>query len=153
MRELTWILKMEDSIQAERVEYAMRNLLKVMKENNKYYKATETCIDYIFRFALKFSIIKDWIAKKNSEFKWLDQWLRDNQYPPSTYTQTRSNVVMYKGKNSGWTSKSPVRSNADRLDFLRKLMKGQVQPRREEWDSDEDLPDECRDIGSKVDIV
>ena len=58
-RQITYLLKIEDEFQSERLEFIMKNLLDIMKENKIYYKITETSIDFILKLAGKLQIIRD----------------------------------------------------------------------------------------------
>jgi len=46
------------------------------------------------------------MSKNSRELNWIDKWLRDNNYPPSAYNNSRyaPSTQMFKDKNKYWAN-------------------------------------------------
>ena len=156
LRQLTWMLKINDSFASDRIEFAMKAFLDQMRENKQYFKATELCLDYLFKVCSRITAVKEWISKKNKEVKWIESWLKETQYPTTSYMQPSrpSSMSIYKPKTVQWGSSQNyiARSNLEKLELLRKLMKGSIPDKSDDWDSDYDIPEEKLQPGLKVDV-
>ncbi|CAG9317591.1 USP34_6 [Blepharisma stoltei] len=154
LRQLTCLLKIQDDLTDDRVDYGLRSLLTEMKENKQYYKTTELCIEYFFKTVLRIPAAKEWAYKKVKDFKWIEAWLKDNQFPtaPSGMKPTMS---LYKPNSTQWgaTSAYISKNNTEKLEFYKKILKGTVAPAMDDWDSDEDMKDEDLQVDKKIDAL
>lgn len=154
LRQLTWIIKLEDSQTEERIEYALKSLLNQMKENKQYYKTTELCIEYFFKLITKVSVIRDWAYKKVKEFKWIETWLKDNQFPTAP-SGLKSTMSIYKPHNTQWGSSTPFisRNNTEKIEFFKRILKSSVQMQADMWDSDQEMKDEDLQPEKRIDAL
>lgn len=149
-RQLTWMLKLQDNLQNDRVDLALKSFNEIMKENKNYYRATETCIDYLFKIITRITPVKEWILRKMKDIKWIDTWLKDNQYPMAG----RTNITLYKPRSQNWNNSGyQPKGNLDRIEFMKKIAKGSIPDRSLDWDSDFEVDEEALQEGNKIDAI
>ncbi|CAG9315438.1 USP34_5 [Blepharisma stoltei] len=153
MRQLTWMLKLPDSIQVDRVDYILKSFNEIMKDNKNYYRATETCIDYLFKIMTRIQPVREWVLRKYKDIKWIEVWLKDSQYPTAS-GMGRSPISIYKPRTQNWSTSNYTPKNlADKVEFFKKVMKGSIPDRSAEWDSDGEIDEECLQEGKKLDAI
>lgn len=136
-RLINQFLKARSSQQELRVDFCLAELSEMMKLNRQYYKFTEACLDNILRLAIRVPSVKRWFVTNTKEFRWLEVWLQDNYYPPTGAPGSRT--VMYKSTQGSYTVSSTPKSNADKVEYLKRLFKGSLPDKSIEWDSDDDF--------------
>jgi len=150
-RLLNQYLKVRCSLQELRVDFCLTELNEVMKQNRQYYKFTEACLEALLRMATRIHCVRFWFTDNSKEFRWLEVWLQENLYPPSGVQGSRT--VMYK--SSQWSAVTPAnpKSNADKVDFLKRLFKGTLGDRSTDWDSDDDFSQQEVRVKQRFDIL
>ena len=147
-RQLVWLLRLEDELRQERVDFIMHNFLEIMKENKIYAKITEVSIDFLLKLAGKIPAVRDWLFLRKKDYSWIEGWLKEN-----LYQQSRSGISLYKKNTQSFVSCTYVaKSNSDRFDMMKRLAKPQFPDSSNEWDSDDDIPEEALRPQSRVDV-
>ena len=146
-RQFTSLLRLEDDLRQERIDFIMKSLLDIMKDNKIYSKITEVSVDFILKLAGKVPAVRDWFLKIK-DLRWIENWLKEN-----SYQQPRSGVSSYKKNTQSYVNCTYVaKNNSDRYDMVRKLTKSGFPDSSNDWDSDDDIPEEALRPQNKIDV-
>mmetsp|Transcript_26180 Transcript_26180/g.46672 ORF Transcript_26180/g.46672 Transcript_26180/m.46672 type:complete len:186 (-) Transcript_26180:2-559(-) len=111
-------------------------LSEMMKQNRQYFTFTVCCLDSIFKLALRVPSVKSWFVTSGKEYRWLETWLQENYYPPAG---NLARTALFKSARQIQVPYISTKSNADNIEWLRKLMRGALGEKSGEWDSDDDF--------------
>jgi len=53
----------------------MLHFVEMLKTNNRFFKATETCLDYFFKLVAVCPQIQEWATANLKKFNWIGDWL------------------------------------------------------------------------------
>jgi hypothetical protein len=138
---------MNDDLAIDRSSYLLMVFLEAMKDNRSYIKVTEVSVDFLLKCAGRIIFVRDWLFSKNKEIRWIENWIKENSY------QIRQGYVHYKKMAANFAEFVPgSRTNVERTDFFKKLMKGQMPVLVNEWDSDEEIQKEELETQRKIDF-
>mmetsp|Transcript_26181 Transcript_26181/g.46675 ORF Transcript_26181/g.46675 Transcript_26181/m.46675 type:complete len:2194 (-) Transcript_26181:2-6583(-) len=135
-RLISNFLKAQSPLQESRVGMALILLSEMMKQNRQYFTFTVCCLDSIFKLALRVPSVKSWFVTSGKEYRWLETWLQENYYPPAG---NLARTALFKSARQIQVPYISTKSNADNIEWLRKLMRGALGEKSGEWDSDDDF--------------
>jgi ubiquitin C-terminal hydrolase len=93
------LLSVEDSLVDDRVVSMMSGLLNVMRDQRKFWKATDFCIDRLVRISKTNSRARTLLKEHGEELEWILHWMRENPHPPTAYQ--RGEVQLKKSTGYG----------------------------------------------------
>jgi len=157
-RIFTSLLNIKDSLQKDRIEWSMSALLATMKQQDRYYKITELCIEHLIRIAKKNGEVYVWLRDHADRWSWLIEWI--GQYPNQPGHMDQS-VAMYKpGKGGhhvsmwsmarGYNFSNGLNGKAKKT-VLELIAQGKDIDTNDASDSDEDLSERVFQLNQKVD--
>jgi ubiquitin C-terminal hydrolase len=143
MRQLKPLIRLESASYIERLDFLMNEFVKATKASVKYYSTMMECINWLLKTAALYPHVRNWVIVNVNELNWLETYLSQHLYPPTSTataaTRTASGV-------------QPVlKSNAGKLDSLKKLLRNSSSDLTLEFDSDDDLSNIEVKVGSKLD--
>jgi len=68
-----------------------------MKENAAYYRATEICIDYLFKICARNSLVLRLCSENKAFLKFVETWLREYSNPYTGFAS--NNLKLFKKRN------------------------------------------------------
>jgi ubiquitin carboxyl-terminal hydrolase 9/24 len=143
MRQLKPLIRLESASYSERLNFLMNEFVKAAKASVKYYKTMIECINWLLKTAALYPNVRNWVIVNVNELKWLETYLSQYLYPPTSSATTATRTA---------TGVQPVaKSNAGKLDALKKLLRNSPFDLTIEYDSDDELPNIEVKIGSKID--
>jgi len=152
------LMLVQDDHQKERVESGMSILMNTIKDNAKYYRATEICLDYLFKLCSRNSWALRVCSENKAFLRFVESWLREYSNPYQGFST--GNLKLFKKKaykilkeeflqnQSKFISKSQ-----ERLAKLKKVHKNDSEELAPEYDSDEDFSDHQYSIQEKIDYL
>jgi hypothetical protein len=103
------------------IDESMQKYCATMKNNRKYYKATEMCMELFFKLVVNDENVRAWATNPDSHphWVWMTEWASDNKTPPAA---TGGDVVMYKKATTTqpWST-GHERPNLKRIELLENL--------------------------------
>lgn len=155
LRMLAAVVKTQDPLAQQRTEFAVTAFLAMIKENFMYIKATEVCVEFLYKLANKVEDVRLFIQTRRSDLKPLDDWIKRSQatgYPTqatymTTYKQRTAQTVASTG------SIYAAKPSAEKIELARKMVKGEVGAVGSGWDSEEEFPTKGLKVGDKVDVI
>jgi ubiquitin carboxyl-terminal hydrolase 9/24 len=144
MRQLKPLISLECESYQDRLNLLMTEFARAAKASIKYYHNMIECIDWLLKTTALYPSVRRWVVANANDLRWLESYLTQHMYPPAgttvgTSTRTASNVH------------PSVKSNAPKLDALKKLLRGTSAEPTIAWDSDDDLSSVDLQVGSKLD--
>jgi ubiquitin C-terminal hydrolase len=98
---LRGLVSIPDRLQAQRVEWVLDSLLSCMDMQQKYWKITDACCDFLVSMALASAPCRDWLHQHADRLTWLLRWLVEHENPPSSFPNPRDRVVLCKPQRQG----------------------------------------------------
>ncbi|KAJ8566252.1 hypothetical protein ON010_g6871 [Phytophthora cinnamomi] len=92
-RTLNSLLKIRDSLAAERLADSLTKLVAVMASQQRFYKATETSFDMLARLAKRHSGVTQWLRDNRQSCGWMEKWLVAHRGAEG-YLQQRKTVLV-----------------------------------------------------------
>jgi ubiquitin C-terminal hydrolase len=148
-RLISHCLKHSGELQDGRVDFGLSLFNDVMKLNQQFYTFTVTSLECLFKLALRVPAVTNWYLANSKELRWLETWLQENYYPPAG---TNPRTTLFKTPQLGQVPYIATRSNADNIEWLRRLFRGTLGDRSKEWDSDDDFSQTEVKLKQKFDI-
>jgi len=160
-RTFTGLLNIKDSIRAERIDWALSALLATMKQQDKYWKITDLCIEHLIRLAKKNDDVYNWLRDHVDRWSWVIDWIAAFPNQPS---HMDNNIQLHK-PNRGSSSHhmsiwSPSRgfsqqfgglSGKKKRAVLELIREAKEIDKADASDSDEDLSERVFTVGQLVD--
>jgi len=151
------LITIQDSIHNDRIEWALSALLATMKQQDKYWKITDLCIEHLIRLAKKNAEVFAWLASHADRWAWLIDWI--GAFPQQPSGMGDGQVSLYKPNKqshriSAWSSRL---SYSTSLHWKRKkatlelIREGKEIDKTDASDSDEDLSERVFTLNQKVD--
>lgn len=104
-RTLSTLLKVRDSLAAERLRDSMTKLVAVMASQQRYYKATEVSLEMLTRVAKRHASVTQWLAANHTSVAWMDKWLSGHRGSDG-YLQQKRTVLVKPHSTSSWANVS-----------------------------------------------
>lgn len=104
-RTLNTILKIRDSLTAERLSDGMTKVVAVMASQQRYYKATEISIDMLTRLAKRHSSVARWLQENHMSCAWMEKWLSGHRGSEG-YLQQKRTALVKPNSTSTWVNLS-----------------------------------------------
>ncbi|TYZ63214.1 hypothetical protein PybrP1_003211 [[Pythium] brassicae (nom. inval.)] len=104
-RTLNTMLKVRDSLAAERLSDGLTRLLAVMASQQRFYKATEISIDMLTRLAKRHASAARWLADNHASCVWLEKWLSGHRGADGLLQQKRT-LLVKPNSTSTWANVS-----------------------------------------------
>ncbi|GMF58376.1 unnamed protein product [Phytophthora fragariaefolia] len=108
-RTLNSLLKIRDSLAAERLTDSLTKLIAGMASQQRYYKATETSLDMLARLAKRHSGVTQWLRDNRQSCGWMEKWLKAHRGAEG-YLQQRKTVLVKPNSTSSWVNVSVTSS-------------------------------------------
>ena len=151
LRQVLALLRMSDGVAEERMEMVLGQLMGVLRENAQFIKATESCVDFLFKCFSRLEAVQRFINSRRIEMRPLEDWVKrgsasgySSQTPMSTYKQRIQTTA------SSYASPKP---SAERLDQAKRLLRSDPADLRTAWDSDDEAPVKSLKSGERLDVV
>jgi len=74
-RTFNGLLNIKDSIRGDRIDWALSALLVTMKQQDKYWKITDLCIEHLIRVAKKNDDVYNWLKDHVDRWQWVIDWV------------------------------------------------------------------------------
>jgi hypothetical protein len=163
-RIFTGLLMIKDSIKAERIDWSLSALLAVMKQQDRYWKITDLCIEHLIRIAKKNQDVYTWLHAHPERWAWLIEWV--NAFPQQPGHMDQNSIMLHKpGKGShmnvwsrGYGGQSFTLPGKRKKLTLELIRDDKEIDKADASDSDEDLSErvfvlnqlvDCKDTASK----
>ncbi|OQR93052.1 ubiquitin-specific protease [Thraustotheca clavata] len=144
-RALCILLSIDDNLASERLVDGMTKLIAVLASQQKYFKATETSLDMLFRIAKRNTMVCTWLYENQRSWAWTEKWLLAHQGQQGWLQQGKT-VLVKPNSTSSWRDvplthpalvKTVERSIVKLVPRVRTLLAGQAFG-EDLYDSDED---------------
>jgi len=157
-RTFTSLLNIKDSLARDRIEWSLSSLLAVMRQQERFWKITDLCIEHLIRIAKKNADVYQWMHEHADRWGWLIEWLTAYPNPP---THMDTNIAMYKPGKGGhhvsmmWSMNRGFGpqglSGKKKKAVLELIRDGKEIDKSDASDSDEDLSERVFTVNQKVD--
>jgi len=152
-RVFTALLGIKDSLQNERVDWSLSVLLVTMKQQEKYWKITDLCIEHLVRLAKKNADVYAWLRNHQDRWVWLIDWLNAFPVQPTHMDQGIALFKPGKGGHNMWRyGAQPMGLSGKRKMMILQLVRENKEvDKADASDSDEDLSERVFTVGQFVD--
>jgi len=150
-RVLAGLLTIQDSLWKDRLDWMLSTWLAVMKQQDKFWKITDLCVEHLIRIAKKNNNVFQWLSAHPDRWVWLIDWITQFPNQPS---QMDNNIALYKPNKhpQSWSRgySLGLSSKKKRL-ALEAIREGKELDKGDSSDSDEDLSERVFTVGQLID--
>jgi len=153
-RQITALLRLTDTVTEGRLELILGLLMAVIRDNLQFIKATESCVDFLFKCFSRLEVVQRFLASRRLDLRPLEDWVKrsastsySSQTLMSTYKQRTTQSIV---TSSSYASPKP---SAERLDQAKRLLRGEPADLHSAWDSDDEAPVKALKPGERLDVI